>query len=328
MIRTTTSIGVVLVVSVLALASWSEAADPPAPGLRPVASASVAWGTSSQGGLSYLVGAGSASVLEKHIKNVKFTALVSSGSAENARRIQAGEFQCAQMTADTAHFGYHGGREFQQPLGKLQFVSNLWISPENVIVPRESPIKSLGDLRGRRITSTPGWGATIFARSILEAVGLKKGDYDMVVLSAADGATSFRDGRVDAAMWAFGVPTATLTEIALSRAIRFIPTDTKTAQVIREKYPYWFLSTIPRGAYRGVSEDVPTIANNNVLLCSADLPDALVYNMTKVMFLHASEIKQSVPAAEALGVPAMAAWPAIPAHPGAQQFYREAGLIK
>ncbi|MBI4190367.1 MAG: TAXI family TRAP transporter solute-binding subunit [Betaproteobacteria bacterium] len=339
MMRRMALVSVLFVVSVLVLASWGrEARSAPdavtvaqagKPDLRPVNAATISWGTSSQGGLSYLVGASSAAVLQTRIKNVKFSALVSSGSAENARRIETGEFQCGQMTSDTAYFAFQGGREFKEPLKKVRFVTNQWISPENVIVPRDSPIKSMADLRGKRITSTPGWGATIFAPALLDAAGLKKGDYDMIVLSGSDGAASFRDGRVDAAMWAFGVPTATMTELATSKAgIRFIPVDNTITQVIKTKYPYWFVSKIPKGAYPGVGEDVPTMANNNVLLCSADLPDALVYNMTKVMFLYGKEIKQSVPAAEALGTPEMPYQPPIPMHPGAAQFYREAGLIK
>jgi len=317
------------IATAILLAAGPAAAQTANPNLRPVSPASIAWGTSSMGGLSYLVGAASAGVLGKYVKDVKFTALVSSGSAENARRIEAGEFQCGQPTADTAYFAYNGGREFKGPHKKLRFVANQWISPENVIVPRDSPIKSLADLKGKRITSTPGWGATIFAPALLEAAGLKKGDYEMVVLSGADGAASFRDGRVDAGMWAYGVPTATVTELATAKnGIRFIPVDGQVEQNIRAKFPYWFVHKIPKGSYPGVNEDVPSLANNNVLLCSVDVPNDLVYNMTKVMYQYAQEIKQSVPAAEALGMPAMAHEPGIPMHPGAEQFYREIGLIK
>lgn len=289
----------------------------------------IAWGTSSMGGLSYLVGAASAGVLGKHIKTVKFTAMVSSGSTENVRRIEGGEFQCGQPTADTAYVAFNGTREFKEPNKKLRFVANQWISPENVIVPRDSPIKTLADLKGKRITSTPGWGATIFAPALLEAAGLKKGDYEMIVLSGADGAASFRDGRVDAGMWAYGVPTATVSELAGAKnGIRFIPIDKTAEDAIKAKFPYWFVSKIPKGAYPGVTEDVPSMANNNVLLCSADVSDDVVYNMTKVMYQQAAEIKLSVPAAEALGTPAMAANPVIPMHPGAMRFYREIGLVK
>ena len=297
--------------------------------LKPVGPATIAWGTSSMGGLSYLVGAASAGVLGKYVKEVKFTALVSSGSAENARRVESGEFQCGQPTSDTAYFAYTGGREFKEPHKKLRFVANQWISPENVVVPRDSSIKSLADLKGKRIVSTPGWGATIFAPALLEAAGLKKGDYEMVVLSGADGAASFRDGRVDAGMWAYGVPTATITELATGKnGIRFLPVSGQVEQNIRAKFPYWFVYSIPKGSYPGVNEDIPSLANNNVLVCSVDVPNDIVYNMTKVMYMNAKEIKQSVPAAESLGLPAMAHEPVVPMHPGAQQFYREIGLIK
>lgn len=289
----------------------------------------VAWGTSSMGGLSYVVGAASANVLGKYVKDARFTALVSSGSTENVRRIQAGEFHCGQPTSDSAYFGYNGQREFTEPLSKLRFITNQWISPENVVVPKDSPVKSLADLKGRTITSTPGWGASIFAPALLEAAGLSTEDYTMVTLSASDGADSFRDGRVDAAMWAFGVPTATVSELAGGRTgVRFIPVDPEVQKVIEEKHPYWFVSAIPKGSYPGVDEDVPSLANNNVLLCSADLPDDLVYQMTKVLYEQAAEIREAVPAAQALGTPAAAEAPPIPMHPGAERYYREIGLVK
>lgn len=299
------------------------------PDLRPVSGAKITYATSSLGGLSYLLGTATAGVLGKYMSGSSFTALVSSGSVENARRIQSGEFQCGSMTADVAYFGFNNGREFTEALPKLRFVSNLWVSPENIVVVRDSPIKTLLDLKGKRITSTPGWGATTFAPAILEAAGLAKGDYQMVVLSGGDGANALRDGTVDAAMWAYGIPTPTMTELASSaKGLRFLPVDPATGSAIRTKFPYWFVDKIPSGSYQGVTADVPTVSSNNVLLCSSDIPDNVVYNIAKVMYLYGDEIKKSVPAADAVGTPAMAVLPPIKVHSGAEAFYREAGFLK
>ena len=69
-----------------------------------------------------------------------------------------------------------------------------------LVVPKDSPIKSLSDLKGRKIAATKGTDPYLFLLRSLQTVGLKKSDIEHVPLQHADGLAALRAGQVDA--WA------------------------------------------------------------------------------------------------------------------------------
>ena len=69
-----------------------------------------------------------------------------------------------------------------------------------LVVPRDSPIKTLADLKGRKIAATKGTDPYLFLLRSLQTVGLKKSDIEHVPLQHADGLAALRQGQVDA--WA------------------------------------------------------------------------------------------------------------------------------
>ena len=69
-----------------------------------------------------------------------------------------------------------------------------------LVVPKESPIRTLADLKGRKIAATKGTDPFLFMLRALQTVGLKKSDIEHVPLQHADGLAALRRGDVDA--WA------------------------------------------------------------------------------------------------------------------------------
>ena len=69
-----------------------------------------------------------------------------------------------------------------------------------LVVPRDSAIRTLADLKGRRIAATKGTDPYLFLLRSLQTVGLKKSDIEHVPLQHADGLAALRQGQVDA--WA------------------------------------------------------------------------------------------------------------------------------
>ncbi len=69
-----------------------------------------------------------------------------------------------------------------------------------LVVPKDSPIKSLADLRGRKVAAAKGTDPYLFLLRSLQTVGLHKGDIEHVALQHADGLAALRRGQVDA--WA------------------------------------------------------------------------------------------------------------------------------
>jgi len=85
---------------------------------------------------------------------------------------------------------------------------------------------------------------------------------------------------------------------------------------------------IPANTYEGQTTDVHTIAVQNFLVTRAGVPKETVYKMTKAMFENLPEMVAAHAAAKAIKLEnAIKSLPA-PLHPGAEQYYKEVGLIK
>jgi sulfonate transport system substrate-binding protein len=69
-----------------------------------------------------------------------------------------------------------------------------------LVVPKNSPIRSLADLKGKKIAATKGTDPYLFLLRSLQTVGLKRSDIEHVSLQHADGRTALEQGKVDA--WA------------------------------------------------------------------------------------------------------------------------------
>ena len=69
-----------------------------------------------------------------------------------------------------------------------------------LVVPRNSPIRSLADLKGKKVAATKGTDPYLFLLRALQTVGLKRSDIEHVALQHADGRAALEQGRVDA--WA------------------------------------------------------------------------------------------------------------------------------
>ena len=80
-----------------------------------------------------------------------------------------------------------------------------------LVVPKDSPIKTLADLRGKKIAATKGTDPYLFLLRALHTVGLKRSDIEHVGLQHADGRTALEQGRVDA--WAGLDPLMAATEL-------------------------------------------------------------------------------------------------------------------
>jgi sulfonate transport system substrate-binding protein len=81
-------------------------------------------------------------------------------------------------------------------------------SQENIIVPQGSPIRTLADLKGKKIAVPQGSSAHGLALNALKSVGLTPKDVQLVFLDPAAGATAFATGKVDA--WSIWNPQSAI----------------------------------------------------------------------------------------------------------------------
>lgn len=281
------------------------------------------------GGGFYLLGSGMATILQRSIPGVIASNQATSGGAENVRLVGGGKATLGLAGGDQMYFAFRGQREYKEAYPDLRLVVGTYISPEHVGVKASSAIRSIGDLKGKKIVTTPGFNAGALTPAILKAFGLGPDDAKIVALGFSEAITAFKDGNVDAFFLATSAPHPLIKEAARSTDIRFIGFSEETVKKLLTEYPYWVAGTIPKGSYEGVNEDLHSLTSPVAWVTNAKVPDELVYEITKTVIEQNKEYAKIVKLGSEFNKEnALKTFGMIPIHPGAEKYYKEIGLMK
>jgi hypothetical protein len=216
-------------------------------------------------------------------------------------------------------------------MDRLRFIAHLFGEQLHAVVRRDSPVQRLEDLRGRRVVvGLQASGARIGSELVLEAAGLR-GAYTPEFLSAAQGVERMQDRGVDAVLQVVAAPAAAYTEFCSRAGCRVLPMSDQVINTVNQRAPFYSRGVIAKGTYEGVAEDVPTLSVGAVWLVGAQVPDAMVYEITKSLWSETTKSllqRGHVRARDIVAETALQGRGDVPFHPGAERFYREAGLLR
>jgi uncharacterized protein len=175
----------------------------------------------------------------------------------------------------------------------------------------------------------PGSGTLVNARAILAAYGLSEKDIRPEYLKQQQCAEKLKDGSLDAYFQTTGSPQGTLTELAATNGFDLLPLSGPAAEKLQSQFKFFANDEIPAGVYKDVA-GVKTLSVGAQWVTSAKIDPDLIFEITKALWsdktraaLDAGHAKGKVirqeTALTGLG---------IPLHPGAEKFYKEAGLAK
>ncbi|HRO14724.1 MAG TPA: TAXI family TRAP transporter solute-binding subunit [Paracoccus sp. (in: a-proteobacteria)] len=261
------------------------------------------------------------------------SALAANGSVANINAIMGGTLESGFAQGDVAAWAYTGTGvwEGQPPAEKLRAIANLYPESIHLVASEASGIKSLADLKGKRVSlDEPGSGTIVDAQLILGAAGLTEKDIKPEYLKPDQAADRMKDGAMDAFFFVGGYPAGAIAELASQHKVTLVPIKGAPVDELLANNKFFARDTVPNGTYDGMSGDVPTIAVGAQWVTSADQPEELIYEITKALWndntrkqLDAGHAKGKQitreHALDGLG---------IPLHPGAERFYKEAGLLK
>lgn len=291
-------------------------------------------GTGGQTGVYYPVGSALCNLVnegqDQH--GIKATVETTGGSVFNVNALMAGDMQFGIVQSDRQAQAWKGTNEWESagPQEKLRAVCSLYPECVNLIAADDAGIRTMADLEGKRVNiGDPGSGNRGNAIDALALAGLDwETDIDAEGVKAAEAATLLQDGRIDAYFYTVGHPNGSFTEVSVGkRKVRFVPIT--NANPLIEKSPYYAHAMIPVSHYPGVlnEEDVPTFGVKATLCTSADVPEEQVYQVTRALFENLEEFKSLHEALSGLEAKAMLEGLSAPLHPGAERYFREAGLL-
>lgn len=287
--------------------------------------------TSDPAASYYPVGAGISSVLTKYVPGMSNVTVETTGSAiENGRLVGSGSDEIGFSTSFSSYRSYNGIGTEPQPNIRLWF--SYAPTAFHIVVGKNSTIKSLNDLKGKKVSvGPPGSGTALEAEDLFTEFGLKSGDKLEITiqnLTFSEAGNALRDGNIDAFFAEQGMPSAVIIDLAVSGKIRLLSVPDNIINSIVEKKTYYKPVIITAEMYEGLDQQTNTIGAINLTIINSELSDDLVYEMTKAVFEHADEIAEKHPSAKYINIENAVAVKSIPYHPGAIRYYKEVGVWK
>ena len=289
-------------------------------------------GTGGTAGTYYPIGGMIANAVSVPGKIVA-TAQASNGSLANVNAVAGGSMESGFSQSDVATWAQKGTGIFEgKPhIPDLRLIANLYPETVHVVVKKGSGIKSIADLKGKRVgMDEPGSGTLVNARLILAAYGVKETDIKPEYIKPNQSGDKMKDGALDAFFFVGGAPAGAISELASSGAgIELLPIDGPQAEGLRMASPFFANDTVPVSTYKDVA-GVPTLSVGAQWVTSAKADTETVYQITKALYSDATQ--KTLAAGHAKGklitLQNAVKGAGIPFHPGAERFYREAGALK
>lgn len=302
----------------------------PAPAPAPSADAvSLKMATGGTTGTYYAYGGVIANILNSKLGSLQLNVQSTGASKANIFLIDDGEADVAIVQNDVMDYASKGTDLFEEDGAIESFSAGAALYAEVCQIISSGDIKSVEDLKGKRVSvGDAGSGVEFNARQILNAYGISFDDIEVNNLGFGDSADALKDGKIDAFFCTAGAPTTAITELATTNSINLLGIDDEHAAALQNDYAFYTQYTIPGGTYKGVDDDVVTVAVKATLIVSDKLSEDVVYDLVKGLF----DNKDAITAGHAKGAELDPAYAvdgiSVKFHPGAEKYFKEAGVLQ
>ncbi|QVQ53514.1 TAXI family TRAP transporter solute-binding subunit [Spiractinospora alimapuensis] len=260
------------------------------------------------------IGSELAALLDEHLDEIEVVTMETRASHDNLFLLADGEAHLGLANLDSIlSAGVADGDD-------VFAVGRLYDSFVHLVVPGDSPVRSLTDLDGRRVSvGAVNSGTEFTAAQLIGEIGL---DVEERRLDQAASAAALTSGDIDAMFSLTGLPTPAVATAAEEGRIRLIDLSAAADALADVSPEAYFPASIPATTYDGVPA-CPTVSVPNLLLCGAALPDSLVRVVTGTLYAGVDRLSAQRPEAAQINVRTGISTGIVPLHPGASQWYRD-----
>ncbi|MEG3635606.1 TAXI family TRAP transporter solute-binding subunit [Micromonospora palythoicola] len=309
----------------LAVALATACAAERTPEARPWHDGRIFLATGNTTGVYYQLGGGYADVISRHLPGYEARAEPTGASVENITRLVDGDMEIAFSLADTAADATAGRGAFDGRPQPVRALARVYSNYTHVIVRADAQIADLAGLRGKRVsTGSPKSGTDVIAGRLLTAAGLDpERDVRRARLSLPETVARMRSGTLDAMFFSGGLPTPGIADLLTGAPGRFrlLPVADLIEPLSTTHGSVYTTAELPRDAYDTPS-GTPTVTVANVILVSAEMPDDLAYDLTRLLFTYQADLAVAHPEARNFDRESAATTDPIPLHPGAARYYQ------
>ena len=253
-----------------------------------------------------------------------------SGGVVVVSAVDGGQGQLGLAQSDVVYLAYRRGIERNQyPHKNLRAIAVLWVNTFHVLVRRDSPFRSIKDLKGQRVGIIPPGTSGEFSirRILLGAHGLSYADMQPIFEPTDDLVPKLGSGQIDAVFSANPLMLAAARALSQTVPLRLLPISRTVTNQLRGSYPFLKPVTIAANQLQGQSRPIETLGAEWLLVCRSDLSEDLVYQLTRTFFEQLPALARDHGEA-ALIDPEQAPAAPIPLHAGAARYYREREILR
>jgi TRAP transporter TAXI family solute receptor len=276
------------------------------------ASAELILATGPKGAVYLVVGTDLSRALQAYSPSTRAIVLPTAATVENLGLLatRAADIGFASLDAAATDSGVRRGT--------LTVLCRVYDSCLHLVVLADSPVKSVRDLNGTRVSlGGSGSGTEFTVRNLLSVVGVRPSRLEL--LGQTPSMAALEAGTIDAAFSLTGFPTPAITELAERRDLRLVPLGEYFGDLERTVPRAYAPAPIPDGTYRGVSA-VDSILVPNVLIARPGLPDAVVTLVMDTMFAEESKRFWTSPDSRRIDLGMATVTGAAPVHPAAREW--------
>ena len=293
---------------------------------------SVAIGSNPAGSLFYALGSGLAKVVSD-ASPIQAQIQPYAGTSTFAPLFTAGELDFGIVNAVDMSMVYQGqklqvgGRNPFPHVPQARLIMRGSPLRSSLIVRKDSPIKTIADVKGRRVTGEYPAQLAVWYNVFgsLSNGGLTWKDVKVVPVPAVnEGVDALVQGRADVTTHAIG--SAKTREADAAVGIRYIPLDcSKQGEArIKKAVPGYYLSVVKAGSAPGIVQDTCAYTYDIYLVGHAALPDAVVRNILQAIWVNIDKLPQFHPAfAEWTRTRAVDTEVTLPYHPAAIRYFKD-----
>jgi TRAP transporter TAXI family solute receptor len=291
----------------------------------PAAAQEVRLMTGPQGGVWVPLGGQLKDLWEKAIPGLKIQNLPGAGIA-NVRGVEEKKAEIGFGNSISTVDALAGREPFNKPHKNVCNIATLYPQYFQVLVRTDANIKSVADLKGKSITTQQrGNTGELITRQLLQVHGLTYNDVKMSYVSYTDSVSQMQDGHAVAFTLGTTIPAGSVLDLATARDVTLLDLSSSLAGM-KKLNPGYTLVNVPAKTYPKNDKDTQVIGYATHVVASCDLPEQVVYTMTKTIAQNIPTLATVNKAMAGLTPKGMAEDIGIPFHKGAARFYKESGV--
>lgn len=290
-------------------------------------------GSNPAGSVYFLLAGGFAKLFQTKMK-VRATAQPHAGSSVYLPLMDNGEITLGLNSSLDSGLAYGGKKPYSRAYTKVRSIARIWILPYAYMVKENSGIKTVADLKGKRVVINFKTNVSLaqLNRTILSTAGLTPNDVTAVDSGGVvAGINMVVEGRADATTVALAMPKMRQAHATVPGGLRIISLGPKATDEYMAAGMAGSYTTVAKPNKRRpfVRGETKIAAFDTYMNAGTSVADEDAYAMAKTMYENWKQMQKDYPPLR--GVKPSALVPPnnpIPYHPGAAKYWKEVGLWK